>query len=73
MKCPCGRDLHYHNADSQAMIEKMIAELGETINVTTPAGTWRVPRHYIALHGLRGDEVAGVAKAMGFEKVTDGT
>lgn len=73
MKCPCGRDLHYHNADAQAMVEKMISTMGETINVTTPAGTWRVPRHYIALHGIRGDEVAGVAKAMGFEQVIDGT
>lgn len=63
--CHCGRPLHYSTPEMQALVEHLIAEHGEFVNVTVDHRTWRVPRHYIALHGLKGWEVA----SLGFEEV----
>ena len=50
--CFCGRPLHYSDPAIEAYVERAIAELGPMVTVSTPAGTWSVPRHYIALHGI---------------------
>lgn len=47
-----------------------IAGLGETIVVTTPDGSWRVPRIYIAAHGIAGAEVRTLAEVFAWERVT---
>jgi len=62
--CHCGRPLHYNNPIAQALVERLIKELGPLVSVTVEGRTWRVPRHYIALHGLRGSDVA----TLGFEE-----
>lgn len=67
-RCHCGRPLHYSSPEIRADVERLIAELGPLINVTVGGRTWRVPRHYIALHGLLGAEVA----TLGFEEITEG-
>ena len=65
--CPCGLpDRHYRSAEVQAFVEKMVREHGETVVVTVEGRSWRVPRHYIALHGLRAAEL----ETLGFEEVT---
>jgi hypothetical protein len=64
--CFCGKPLHYTDPAIQASVQKLVDELGESIPVTTGGRTWMVPRHYIALHGLRAKEIAG----LGFEEVT---
>jgi hypothetical protein len=51
-RCDCGRPLHYSDPAIQLYVERAIAELGETLPIATPTGTWCVPRHYYALHGL---------------------
>jgi hypothetical protein len=43
----------------------MVDSLGANIAVATPAGRWLVPRHYIALHGVRAAEV----ERLGFVRV----
>ena len=67
--CHCGKPLHYTDPEIQRAVEKLIEQLGETVKVTLMDDgrerTWRVPRHYIALHGLKGREVAG----LGFEEI----
>lgn len=57
LRCPCGLPLHYTDPEVFAAVERIIAELGPDIVVTVGARTWLVPRHYLALHGLRAWEL----------------
>ncbi len=67
--CACGRPLHYSDSRIQQMVERLIAEAGEeTVRVTIEGRTWLVPRHYIALHGLKAQELP----SLGFPEVTGG-
>jgi len=66
-RCHCGQPLHYSRADIQAAMEEMIQRLGSTMPVTVGGRTWMVPRHYIALHGLKAVEMP----FLGFEEVND--
>lgn len=52
-------------------METLIARLGSEIVVTTPTGSWKVPRHYIALHGLKAGELSSIAERLGFAKMVD--
>lgn len=63
--CHCGKPLHYSNPHLRDLIESTIEALGAYTLVTVNDRTWRVPRHYIALHGLKAYEVA----SLGFEEV----
>jgi hypothetical protein len=65
--CHCGLPLHYSCQETRAFVEAMIAELGPLIDVTIKGRTWRVPRHYIALHRLHAADVA----RLGFEEVIE--
>lgn len=56
-KCFCGRPLHYTNKEAETFVRKMIAERGEFIGVQVGSRVFNVPRHYIALHGLKGADV----------------
>lgn len=58
--CPCGEPLHYTEAGTEAIVRNMVAELGEFVLIRIPDGNYLVSRHFIALHGLSGDEVARV-------------
>jgi len=67
--CACGKPLHYSNERIKAMVEDLIAIQGEFIDVKIAGGkTYRVQRHYIALHGLKAENLP----SLGFEEVTDG-
>lgn len=68
--CSCGRPVHYSNDESRARVETLIAEKGECIAITTDAGTWLVPRHYVALHGVAANTLARLARLHGWEKIT---
>lgn len=63
--CPCGQPLHYTDRLTFLQVQRLVDELGEYTNVTTPDGTWSVSRHYIALHGLKAEELP----TLGFKKV----
>lgn len=69
-RCACGLLLHYSNPDIQRMITKMIAELGPDVPVVWQSRTWRIPRHFIALHGLKAQELPELAVKYGFPEVT---
>jgi hypothetical protein len=45
----------------------MVEELGPNVKVeVTGLGSWIVPRHFIALHGLKAQELPQLAKQFGF-------
>jgi hypothetical protein len=64
--CACGRPLHYTDPMVERLIHTMIKELGPTVPVTVDTRTWLVPRHFIALHGITGQNLAG----LGFVEIT---
>lgn len=56
-RCHCGRPLHYRDPEIARIMHALVAELGEYVVVQVGGRRWRVPRHYIALHGLRGADL----------------
>jgi hypothetical protein len=69
--CACGKPLHYLNPTARRITEESIAIHGPYVTVTvTGKGSWKVPRHYIALHGLYAPELEELAQKYGFEKVS---
>lgn len=63
--CHCGKPLHYTDPEVRSQVEQLIEQLGEFIEVQVNGIVWRVPRHYIALHGIKGADVS----TLGFERV----
>lgn len=68
-RCACGKLLHYSSTFQMALVESFVKRSGETVPVHTPQGKWRVPRHYIALHGIKEQELPELAKRLGFEPI----
>jgi len=66
--CACGKPLHYTNPLLQAIVQDFVNRLGENIRITVRDRSWMVPRHYIALHGVKAQEL----ETLGFPEVTDG-
>lgn len=65
-RCHCGRPLHYVNPEAKQLMDEIIARKGPNIVVTVSDGrSFSVPRHYIALHGLKEQDVPN----LGFEEV----
>jgi hypothetical protein len=64
--CACGLPMHYSDPAAYEAVQRQVDLHGPNINVTLGGRTWSVPRHYIALHGLKGADVAG----LGFPEVT---
>jgi hypothetical protein len=48
----------------------MIRELGPEVTVSVEGRSWRVPRHFLALHGLKACLMETLAKKYGFAEVT---
>jgi hypothetical protein len=49
--CHCGQDLHYTDPEVRTQVEAIVERFGPYIDVTVAGGkTYRVQRHYIALH-----------------------
>jgi hypothetical protein len=61
--CWCGRPLHYRDQGVRRSVETMIKRMGPNVVVTTAAGSFLVPRHYIALHGLKAEDVPTFPRA----------
>jgi hypothetical protein len=65
-QCHCGKPLHYTNKALEAQLIQLSADLGEYMNLTIIGGkTYRVQRHYVALHGIKGKDIS----TLGFEEV----
>lgn len=66
--CHCGQPLHYTDPEVEREVRRMVADLGEFTTITVEGlGSWRVQRHYIALHGVIGHELP----TLGFEPVSE--
>lgn len=68
-RCPCG-DIHELSAAVRAAYGQVITLAGNpTVVVETPDGRWRVPRIYIACHGLKAADLPALARRYRFEPV----
>lgn len=56
-RCACGLPLHYRDKTKEAEIQADVEKLGEWIPVSVGHDRYLVQRHYLELHGLKGDEV----------------
>ena len=65
--CHCGRPLHYTDPVVEQMVRRLIEQTAEYVPVTVGGRTWLVQRHYIALHGLRAQELPN----LGFDEITN--
>lgn len=68
-KCHCGLPLHYTDTGIEEYVRCMIKMYGEYVVIQLVDGEneprYRVPRHYIALHGLKAAEL----DKLGFERI----
>jgi hypothetical protein len=63
--CGCG---DAHEGDPRwRLIEAFVTEHGETVAVSTPSGSWMVPRAFIALHGIKAEDVGALAEKYGWK------
>jgi len=67
--CACGQPLHYANPYVRHMVEEFIQEKGPCITVAALGRRWRVPRHFIALHGIKAQELPLLAERYGFAEI----
>ncbi len=68
-RCPCGLPLHYDSPALRRAVERLVRELGPTIPIHTPYGSWAVPRHFILLHGLLARDLPALAAKYGFARI----
>lgn len=69
-RCACGRPLHYSYPGSERVMREIVAMQGETVVITVTGGeSYRVPRHYIALHGLAAADLRGLAARYNWKRV----
>ena len=68
-RCPCGQVHRFPDLVAQHYLRRCIDELGDTVLVTTPAGSWLVPRVYIAAHGLAARDLPLLAAVYGWRRV----
>ena len=64
--CHCSRPLHYSNPNVQVLVEELIRLKGPYLRVSLGERTWLVQRHFLALHGLKAQELP----SLGFREVT---
>ena len=69
MDCACGQPLHYIDPASEEVVQNLVDKLGEFVNVREGGRTYKIPRHYIALHGLQAATLPQIAEELGFEVI----
>lgn len=68
--CACGQPLHYSSPEIREFIESQIRRDGPTLRVeVTGSGVWLVPRHFIALHGIRARELPKLAQRFEWKRI----
>lgn len=63
--CHCGKKLHYRNQTTERMMQKLVDSMGEFVEIQCGTRRWKVQRHYIALHGIKAEELP----KLGFEEI----
>jgi hypothetical protein len=60
--CPCGKPLHYTDEAEKAFVDSMVDSLGLEVEIEVRGvGVFSVNRHYIALHGFKGEDLEELA------------
>jgi hypothetical protein len=70
--CPCGTP-HLISRRVWKQFRAVTENLPPDETVTTPAGSWQVPRVYIAAHGLIAAELPGLAQYYGWAPAGEGS
>jgi hypothetical protein len=65
--CPCGEP-HAMSEEAWAAFCSVTKGLPETILAEMDGQSWRVPRVYIAVHGLKGTVLPVLAERYGWER-----
>lgn len=70
-ECGCGLPLHYTDPKIEAKVRDIVERRGPLVEVGMIDGdhAYRVPRHYIAKHGLFAHELEELAERYGWERV----
>lgn len=69
-ECGCGEPLHYTDPIIERGMQAQVQRMGYNIVVSNDAGhAYLVPRHYIALHGIKEAELDEIATRYGFQSV----
>lgn len=68
--CGCGRPLHYVDPRAEATVRKLVGEKGRCVLVEVDGEdvAYWVPRHFIALHGLRAQDLPYLASLYEWEQ-----
>jgi len=70
-RCACGRPLHYPDPYTESLVRAEIARHGPTLTIPTQVGTFVVPVHFAALHGIDEDHLPEQAARYGFPRLID--
>lgn len=68
--CPCGEIHIYPDGSTATNLAQLLNALGPVLHVTTPWGSWLVPRIYVAAHGLTAAELPALAARYGWPAAT---
>ncbi len=67
--CACGKPLHYIDPSYRRLVEGLIKRLGENVPVEILGVAYLIPRHFMALHGVKAKELKEVAEKYDYKKV----
>ena len=67
-RCSCGQVHQLADPLAHWVACYWIDQLGERVTVTTPAGSWEVPRVWIAVHGLAAEDLPLLAAVYGWAR-----
>ena len=70
MNCPCGTPLHYSSPAIERQMKAMVDVMGACafVRVLGKDYGYMVPRHYIALHGIKAWQLDELAERYGWKK-----
>ena len=66
--CPCGA-VHERSRAAAVAYEKVTAGKPATVTLSSTAGSWLVPRIFVACHGIKADDLAQIAERYRFERM----
>jgi hypothetical protein len=65
--CHCGKPLHYTDPAVKKSADDLIATAGEYVKIFYNGRGYKVPRHYVFLHGIKAQELP----TLGFEEIKE--
>ena len=68
--CPCGEAHRFSTEKIANSLRYFIKTLGPTVEVSMQGRRWKVPRIWIAAHGLKGGEIEALAGKYGWPEVS---